>query len=237
LAKGNDAVTAITRESTGYDLLVMGIPQASLLQRLQGTPSERIARKSACSVLMLKTPRVKTHEAYARKRESHPTELIHFVHEDAVAANIQVHRKEALFEHVAATFAETLGLETKLILDALWERERTQNTSVGHGVALPHATLDAVETTVVGVFTMDEPLDYHGPDGQKVDVAFVIVSPPSERQRHLEMLSTIARLALATSMLDELREAQDRQTMLRVILDSERSHSSMPVHVAQELKD
>ena len=39
------------------------------------------------------------------------------------------------------------------IVDSLWERERTQNTSVGNGVALPHATLVAADRSLVGVFT------------------------------------------------------------------------------------
>lgn len=228
LVQGDDPVAAVISEATSYDLLVMGLPQASWAERVRGTRVERIARKVASSVLMLKTPRVRTHEAFVRKREALPTELIHFVNEDAVKARVKVGRKEALFESVADAFAKMLKVEAKHILDALWERERTQNTSVGHGVALPHATLEAASSTVVGVFTLVEPINYHGPDGEKVDVVFVIVSPPSERQRHLELLSTIARLAMSTPMLQQLREAETVPQLLRVIHENEQSQSAMP---------
>ncbi len=236
LSVGQDAVASITRESTAYDLLVMGAPQAGLWGRLRGTVPERITRKAACSVLMLKTPRMKTHEAYARKREAQATELVHFVNEDATRPRIAVTRKEALFEHVASVFGGMLKVEPRLILEALWERERTQNTSVGHGVALPHATLDAVKSTVVGVFTLAQPLNYHGPDGEKIDVVFVIVSPPNERQRHLELLSTIARLALMTPLLDDLRQANTTVEMMMAVRLSEQSHSSTR-HLRTESKD
>lgn len=223
LVVGSDHVVALNKESSAYDLLVMGSPQAGLIARLRGTPSDRLARKAACSVLMLKTPRVRTHEAYVRKKQVTPTKLVHFVHEGAVFSRVATTRKEALFEHIAEVFSPLLETDSREILDALWARERTQNTSVGHGVALPHATLDAVSSTVVGVFTLAEALNYHGPDGQKVDVVFVIISPPGERQRHLELLSTIARLALTSTMLDDLRESTSPQEILRTLSASESS--------------
>ncbi len=225
LALGNDTVAALTHESSSYDLLVMGSPKAGLVARMRGTTVDRITRKAACSVLLMKTPRVRIHEAFVRKRDPRPTELIHFVNEQAVSARISCSRKEALFEHVAGAFSDLLNVETKEILDALWARERTQNTSVGHGVALPHATLDSVAHTTVGVFTLKEAINYHGPDGQKVDVVFAIMSPPGDRQLHLELLSTIARLALSSSMLEELRKVDSSLRILEVINHCEQSHS------------
>jgi mannitol/fructose-specific phosphotransferase system IIA component (Ntr-type)/nucleotide-binding universal stress UspA family protein len=227
LVEGSDMTSTLIRESSLYDLVVMGSPQDGLMARLRGNPIERVARKAACSVLMLKTPRVRTHEAYAKKREHETTQLFHYVHEKAVQTRITVSRKDALFEHVAGVFSQLLDVPEKEILDALWARERTQNTSVGHGVALPHATLDAVASTIVGVFTLAEPINYHGPDGEKVSVVFVIVSPPGDRQRHLELLSTIAKLALSSNMLTDLREASSKEQMLRSINSAEQSQSTI----------
>ena len=126
-----------------------------------------------------------------------------------------------MFQHCARVFAGLLeGVTAKEIADALWERERTQNTSVGHGVALPHATLAAATSSVVGVFTLREPIDYQGPDGLKVDVVFVTVSPPGERQLHLQLLSGIAGLSLATPLLERLRAARTSEQMHEAIRDS-----------------
>lgn len=229
LAIGPDVISSIIKESSSYDLLVMGAPQASLVHRLQGTVPERITRKAACSVLMLKNPRLKTHDTYTRRRDTRAVELAHFVNEYASKPRIAVTRKEALFEHIASVFGGVLDIEARQILEALWERERTQNTSVGHGVALPHATLDGVRSTVVGVFTIAQALNYHGPDGEKVDVVFVIIAPPHERQRHLELLSTIARLTLATSLLEDLKTARTTLEMMMAIRHSEQSQSSIPI--------
>jgi mannitol/fructose-specific phosphotransferase system IIA component (Ntr-type)/nucleotide-binding universal stress UspA family protein len=237
LIVGDDHVVSLNRESSRYDLLVMGSPQAGLLERLRGTSAERLTRKAACSVLLLKTPRVRTHEAFVKKHDAEPSKLVHYVDRGAVFAQVETGRKEALFEHIADVFSNLLHVESREILEALWARERTQNTSVGHGVALPHATLDAVSSTTVGVFTLAEPLNYHGPDGQKVDVVFVIMSPPGERQRHLELLSTIARLALTSTMLQELRQVASGDEILRVIDASELSQSSIKVNPAHDFPE
>lgn len=234
LVEGSELDATLIKESALYDLIVMASPESGFLRRLLGTPTDRVARQAACSVLMLKTPRVRTHEAYAKKRENEETKLFEFAHERAIEPHVAVSRKDALFEHVAHAFNEVLEVPEKEILDALWARERTQNTSVGHGVALPHATLDAVSSTVVGVFTLEQPINYHGPDGEKVDVVFVIVSPPGDRQLHLELLSSIARLSLTSDMLADLRAANSRQDMLRAINTAELSESSIATVRASE---
>lgn len=217
---GKRLVNTVTNFSAGYDLLVAGMPDVTLWQQLRGTQHEELMRRAECSVLLLKTPRVRTHEAYERKtgHSQRSIPLIDRLEQSALESKIAVTRKDALFQYCARVFAELLeGVSPKQIADALWERERTQNTSVGHGVALPHATLANAKVSVVGVFTTREPIDYQGPDGLKVDVFFVTVSPPGERQLHLQLLSGIAGLSLGTPLLERLRAAQDSEEMLKAI--------------------
>jgi mannitol/fructose-specific phosphotransferase system IIA component (Ntr-type) len=220
LLGGKRLINSVANISAGYDLLVAGMPDVTLWAQLRGTQHEEIMRRAECSVLFLKTPRVRTHEAYERKTRhvSSSTPLLDHLERGALEPRIAVAKKDALFQHCARVFADLLeGVHAKQIADALWERERTQNTSVGHGVALPHATLANARSAVVGVFTTKEPIDYQGPDGVKVDVFFVTISPPSERQLHLQLLSGIAGLSLGTNLLERLRAAEDTETMLVAI--------------------
>ena len=130
-------------------------------------------------------------------------------------------RKEALFQHFAEAFSKSVpGVSPEDIAAKLWERERAQNTSVGDGVALPHATIPRAAKARIGVFTTAEPVDWQGPDGVPVDVFFVTLGPPSERQTHLLLLSTIATLVLKSSLLDRLRAAQTEDELLQAIKDS-----------------
>lgn len=223
LLRGKRLVDTVTAISAGYDLLVAGMRDVTLWAQLRGTQQEEMMRRAECSVLLLKTPRVRTHEAFERKTKSSSASspLLDHLEKSALEAHVSVSRKDALFQHCSRVFAGLLdGVTAKEIADALWERERTQNTSVGHGVALPHATLAAATSSVVGVFTMREPIDYQGPDGLKVDVVFVTVSPPAERQLHLQLLSGIAGLSLTTPLLERLRAARTPEQMHEAIRDS-----------------
>ena len=48
-------------------------------------------------------------------------------------------------------------------------------------------------------------MQYQGPDRDVCDVFFVTLGPPSERERHLKVLSAIARLCTQTDVIVALR--------------------------------
>lgn len=223
LVRGQNRIVAMSKMTAAYDLLVMGAPDVTLLRQLRGTDQDRIKARAGCSVLTVKTPRGRTHEAFSVFAEKLPAEVCRlpdYVPPGALAARVEINNKDMLFAHFAETFAEGLGetVTARLVQTALWERERTQNTSVGQGVALPHATLNEAQRAYVGVFTTSAPIDYQGPDDQPVDVFFVTICPPSERETHLRLLSRIAALSLQTNLLERLREAEDGDEM-RIALE------------------
>ena len=221
IVRGKNKIQALSALTAAYDLLVMSAPDVTLLRQIRGTDQDRIKARAGCSVLTVRTPRGRTHEAFAKLKAEAPVEqcrLPEYVAPNALSARVQVPNKDALFSYFAKMFAPVLGNVSMQDIDAaLWERERTQNTSVGHGVALPHATINDAKRAYVGVFTTDKPVDYLGPDDQPVDVFFVTICPPSERQTHLQLLSRIAALSLKTNLLERLREAEDPEAMRRAI--------------------
>jgi APA family basic amino acid/polyamine antiporter len=215
VVRGPDCIRAMGKMTAAYDLLVMGAPDVTLLRQMRGTTQDQIKARAACSVLTVRTPRQRTHEAFATSaaERSAVCRLPEFLAPGALAAELDITNKDVLFQHFAETFEDALGVPAREIHSALWDRERTQNTSVGHGVALPHATLNEAERACVGVFTTTKPVDYHGPDDQPVDVFFVTICPPSERETHLRLLSRIAALTLKTNLLERLREAGSADEM------------------------
>jgi fructose-specific PTS system IIC-like component len=108
------------------------------------------------------------------------------------------------------------------VVAAMWQRERSQNTSLGDGIALPHATLLAAERTHLGVFTTAAPIDYQADDGQKTDVFFVTLGAPGDRQEHLILLSSIAKLVTGSDLVERLRAATSDAELLAVISECAR---------------
>ncbi|MDY6861168.1 MAG: PTS sugar transporter subunit IIA, partial [Pseudomonadota bacterium] len=104
-------------------------------------------------------------------------ELSSILKPEAVKVFGTLSSKKRLFQDLAEIAASVYGLNASDAVDALQERESLGPTGVGHGVALPHARLEGLDT-VVGVFLrLEKPLDFDSVDRQPVDLVFALFAP------------------------------------------------------------
>ena len=226
IVRGAGPVRGLTELTAAYDLLLLGAPpEAGWKDFVREHWVDRLTRAASCSVLRLQTPREQTHRAVHRsKPEAAPERLsmLDFISSGCTEAQLAASDKEALFKHFAEHLAASLpGLAAKVIETALWTRERTQNTSIGLGLALPHATVAEIDRTHLAIFTSASPVGYKAPDGGPIDVFFVTIGPPSERGTHLQVLASLSRLVLQSSLLDDLRAAEDGDAILAALRSAE----------------
>jgi len=213
LLRGSDEAQAIAGATGAYDLLILSpSTESGWSPRLSGTLTDRVMAKAACSVLRLQTPRKQTHESVSDRHEATSDDvfrLLDYIEPGCLKSKLELKRKDAWFNTFAEAFAAVMPdeLSAEAVLTALQERERAQNTSIGMGMALPHATLPQLKRTYLGVFTAASPVDYQAPDGAGVDVFFVTLGGPGDRGRHLKILSRIATLVKETDLLERLRQA------------------------------
>ena len=220
MLRGKNLFTAIAEETQYHDLLVLGAPPDSGIKRLlRKNKEDTITEQAVCSVLRLRTPKAGIHAEFRKNRDSITDASIrHWLMPECVQTNIRVRKKEELFTQIARSFARELeGVTAQKIERALWERENTQNTSVGRGLALPHATIEEVDSTKLAVFTTANPIDFHTAAGERLDIFIVTVGPSSKRHRHLELLAGVAQMVLETDFIPEMRAAENPKEALRVI--------------------
>ncbi|MBL4634081.1 MAG: amino acid permease [Kofleriaceae bacterium] len=219
--RGHMEVKTIARFSAGYDLLVTAEPKATIIGQVLGLQQNALTDTVACSVLRLQTPRVETHRALSAVTPTDKIRLNDLLHDKCIHAKIAKQKKDSLFEEFARVFSDAIPeLEPEETLAGLWDRERSQNTAVGHGVALPHATLASAKRTYLGIFTTVAPVDYQAPDGEGVSYFFVTIGPPSERQTHLHLLAMVSSLVLKTELLSLLLEANTPQQVIDAVTEA-----------------
>ena len=216
---GTDELKAIEAATDDDDLLIMGAPpDRSVLGRWFGTPKDRLTRNAACSVLWLKTARTQTHETFdvSNLKVEKGFQLMEFLSEDTSKVGLKLNKKEDLFRHATELFAGKFDgkISPIVITTALWEREQMQNTSVGNGVAMPHATLARGEGSHVAILKTEKPIDYGAPDGKKCDIFFFTMGPPSERTVHLKILAELSQLILNTDLLEQIRQTKTSQELI-----------------------
>ncbi len=220
---GDNEMEAIEKAADSHDLLIMGAPpDRSFVARLLGTPKDKLTRNASCSVLWLKTPRSQTHGSFdvAHLPVEREFNLMDYLAANCTQIGLSLPKKEDYFRLASDVFAGLYDddISPIIITTALWEREQMQNTSVGAGVAMPHATLARAKPgqSFVAILKAAKPIDYGAPDGKQVDIFFFTMGPPSDRTVHLKILAELSKLTLHTSMLEEIRSAQTSEEILAI---------------------
>lgn len=136
---------------------------------------------------------------------------------DAVLPSIRVQSKKQVLQEVCETAAGLTGLTEREIFDTVLQRERLGSTGVGHGVAIPHGKLGAVEK-LVGVFgRLARPVEFDSLDDQPVDLVFLLLAPASAGADHLKALARIARVLRDSAVAQRLRQARDRSEIYQIL--------------------
>ena len=137
---------------------------------------------------------------------------------DAVLPSLHAQSKKQALQEVCEKAAELTGLAGREIFDAILQRERLGSTGVGHGVAIPHGKLKAVER-LQGVFArLSRPVDFDALDDQPVDLVFLLLAPESSGADHLKALARIARVLRDPATAEKLREVDQVSDLYEVLV-------------------
>ena len=125
----------------------------------------------------------------------------------AVTASGSALSKKQVFEMLAEKAAQSYRLDSRLVLDALHERESLGSTGFGGAVAIPHARIKGLNKSVGLFIRLAEPIGFDAHDGQDVDLIFGLLSPQQGSADHLKALAEISRFLRDETTLAKLRGA------------------------------
>ena len=94
-------------------------------------------------------------------------------------------------------------------------------TAIGDGIALPHAGNAGVSAPGISALTLRHGVDWGAPDGQPVDLLFMIAVPPEEDGLHLQILARLVNLLSRTTLVDALRHASSPLRFLELLQKAE----------------
>ena len=136
---------------------------------------------------------------------------------DAVISNPEIKSKkralELLAEHLATDATQANQSEEAIdpltIFQLLIEREKLGSTSMGHGVALPHARTDLTNIAIGAFLKLDNGIDFDSPDDQKTDLVFALLVPEHYTDEHLKILAELASRFSDENYCKSLRDTND----------------------------
>lgn len=145
---------------------------------------------------------------------------------EGVFPTLRAKSKKQVLQELSVHAARLTRLPERDIFDTLLQRERLGSTGVGHGIAIPHGKLSALER-ITGVFArLDTPIDFEAIDDQPVDLIFLLLAPESAGADHLKALARISRLLREPSAVEKLRASSDSAAIFAVLTETATSHAA-----------
>jgi len=92
--------------------------------------------------------------------------------------------------------------------DAVWSREQTRTTGIGHGLAIPHGKCEGIGELAMAIGKPAEPLDFEAIDKQPVRLVVLLASPPDKTSDHIQALARVSRLMSNESFREKIYAAQ-----------------------------
>ncbi|HYD31752.1 MAG TPA: PTS IIA-like nitrogen regulatory protein PtsN [Azospirillaceae bacterium] len=152
--------------------------------------------------------------------------MIDLITPHSILPNLRAGSKKQALQELARKAADITGQHERAIFDVLIERERLGTTGVGHGIAIPHGKLPALER-VHGLFArMERPIDFDAIDEQPVDLIFLLLAPESAGADHLKALARVSRLLRDQSMCEKLRGCDNADAIYALLTQTEASHAA-----------
>ena len=112
---------------------------------------------------------------------------------ERILLDVAAASKDALYEEVGARIAGLLNVPAKTLTSSLQAREKLGSTGLGQGVAIPHGRIKGLKEASGCFVRTASPIPFGAPDGQPVNLIFVLLVPEQATDLHLQILSELAQ--------------------------------------------
>ncbi len=146
--------------------------------------------------------------------------LNELVSQDTVVYKTDIASKKRALEQLATLLAGESGEQQALdIFQHLTEREKLGSTSLGHGVALPHARTGQCTDAKGAFIKLDHGINFDSPDGIATDMLFALLVPEHYTDEHLKILAELASLFSDDAKCEQLRKSTSNQELYNNLTD------------------
>ncbi len=130
-------------------------------------------------------------------------------------------KQEAIYQLVDLLCEQLQIAARDELKDAIWQRELTRTTGIGHGVAIPHGKSTGCHRLAMAVAKPAKPLDFGSIDGKPVDLIILLASPPDQTGPHIEALATISRMLQDQAFHAAVKKASTAQELYELFTQHE----------------
>lgn len=112
--------------------------------------------------------------------------------------------------------------DSKALKDAVWTRECTRTTGIGHGLAIPHGKCLGMSGIAMAIGKPANPMDFEAIDGQPVRLIVLLASPPDKTSDHIQALAQVSRLMIMESFREKIYAAASSEEIYELLRSQEK---------------
>lgn len=102
--------------------------------------------------------------------------------------------------------------------DAVWTREQTRTTGIGHGLAIPHGKCEGIAELTMAIGKPAQPLDFEAIDNQPVRLVVLLASPPNKTSDHIQALAQVSRMMTNEEFRQKIYDADDAEAIYELVI-------------------
>src|SRR5487761_2095703 len=117
--------------------------------------------------------------------------------------------KKRVFERVGLLFENNQQIARSTVFDSLFAREKLGSTGLGQGVAIPHGRIAKLREATAAFVKTNNFIPFDAPDGQPVNMIFVLLVPERATDLHLQILGELAQMFSDSQFREQLHACND----------------------------
>ncbi|MEX0885525.1 MAG: PTS sugar transporter subunit IIA [Phycisphaeraceae bacterium] len=148
--------------------------------------------------------------------------LTEILQPDCVKVPLEAGRKQDAIAELVHLLVDRTGITGADELNqAIWQRETTRTTGIGHGIAIPHGKSAGVDRLRMAIGKPAQPLDFGAIDGQPVELLLLLASPEDQTGPHIQALARISRMLTDAEFRTAIKNASTAEELYQLIQDRE----------------
>lgn len=137
---------------------------------------------------------------------------------ECVKAPLESTTKQGVIDELVDLLAGQDRVRDAAVLkEAVWTREQTRTTGIGHGLAIPHGKCEGMSELSIAIGRPNPPMDFEAIDGQPVSLVVLLASPPDRTSDHIQALALISRLISVEEFREQIYSASTAKKIFELL--------------------
>ncbi|HUU04922.1 MAG TPA: PTS sugar transporter subunit IIA [Patescibacteria group bacterium] len=131
--------------------------------------------------------------------------LIDYMDRKLVFLDVEAQAKEEAITEIVRRMKVSQAIrDESYLLEEIFSRESRGGTSLGNGVAIPHARVKFMDKIVIAMARLSSGVSFCQEDRQPVRIVFILITPQDKLNEYLKVLAALSKFLKDKKLLKRL---------------------------------